>query len=405
MPHPLEAFCRAHEAWLFDLIETLVAIESPTDDKAAVDRCGAELRARAAAAGLRTRVEPRPDAGDHTVIEIGGGRPRVLLVGHVDTVWPLGQLARMPIERRDGRLCGPGVLDMKAGVAMGLLAARAVFETSPPASGTVAMLCTSDEETGSRTSRSLIETEALASDAALVLEPALAGGALKTSRKGIGQYHLGVTGVAAHAGVDPGKGVSAVRELARQILDLERLHDLERGISVNAGVIAGGTRPNVVAAEALAIVDVRAPSLADAARIDEAFRALRPHLAGARLAVTGGFERPPMERSAGVAALYAQAQAAAAELGQSIAEGGTGGGSDGNLTAALGVPTLDGLGAIGDGAHALHEHVEIDRLVPRASLLAVLLSRLLNGAAGSLPRANVRCRAELQLCLCPPRRT
>ena len=153
MPHPLEAFCRAHEAWLFDLIETLVAIESPTDDKAAVDRCGTELRARAALAGLRTRVEARPDAGDHTVLEIGGGRPRVLLVGHVDTVWPLGQLARMPLVRRDGRLCGPGVLDMKAGVAMGLLATRAVFETSSPASGTVAMLCTSDEETGSRTSR------------------------------------------------------------------------------------------------------------------------------------------------------------------------------------------------------------------------------------------------------------
>ena len=194
-----------------------------------------------------------------------------------------------------------------------------------------------------------------------------------------------MTGVAAHAGVDPAKGVSAVRELARQILDLERLHDLERGVSVNAGVIAGGTRPNVVAEEALAIVDVRAPTLADAARVDAAFRALRPHLPGARLAVTGGFERPPMERSAGVAALYAHAQAVAAELGQTIAEGGTGGGFDGNITAALGVPTLDGLGAVGDGAHALHEHVEIARLVPRASLLAALIARLLT-SAGSLPR-------------------
>ena len=219
----------------------------------------------------------------------------------------------------------------------------------------------------------------------LVLEPALAGGALKTSRKGIGQFHLQVSGVAAHAGVDPGKGVSAIRELARQILDLERLHDLERGVSVNAGVIAGGTRPNVVAEEAFAIVDVRAPSLADAARVDAAVRALRPHLAGARLAITGGFERPPMERSVGVAALYAHAQAAAAELGQTVAEGGTGGGSDGNFTAALGVPTLDGLGAVGDGAHALHEHVEIARLVPRTALLAALIARLLT-SAGSLPR-------------------
>jgi glutamate carboxypeptidase len=249
----------------------------------------------------------------------------------------------------------------------------------------VAMLCTSDEETGSRTSRALIEAEARRSDAVLVLEPALAGGALKTSRKGIGQYHLRVTGVAAHAGVDPAKGVSAVRELARQILDLERLHDLERGVSVNAGVIAGGTRPNVVAEEAMAIVDVRAPSLADAARVDEAFHALRPHLTGARLTVTGGFERPPMERSAGVAALYAHAQAAAADLGQTVAEGGTGGGSDGNFTAALGVPTLDGLGAVGDGAHALHEHVEIDRLLPRTALLAALIARVLANAA-ALPR-------------------
>ena len=238
---------------------------------AAAPSCGR----RAGAVGARARVEPRADAGDHTLLEIGGGRPRVLLVGHVDTVWPHGQIAAMPIVRRDGRLHGPGVLDMKMGVAMGLLAARAVFETAPPSSGSVAMLITSDEETGSRTSRALIEAEALASDAVLVLEPALAGGALKTSRKGIGQYRVGVTGVAAHAGVDPAKGVSAIRELARQILDLERLHDLERGISVNAGVVAGGTRPNVVAAEAHAIVDVRAPSLADAATVDAAFRALK----------------------------------------------------------------------------------------------------------------------------------
>jgi glutamate carboxypeptidase len=333
---------------------------------------------------MRMRVEARPDAGDHSVAEIGVGRPRVLLVGHVDTVWPHGQIRRMPLERRDGRLWGPGTLDMKVGVAMGLLATRAVFEALAPAAGSVAMLVTSDEETGSRTSRAVIEREALASDAVLVLEPALAGGPLKTSRKGIGQYHLAVTGVSAHAGVDPGKGVSAIRELARQILALEALHDLERGVSVNVGVVTGGTRPNVVAEEAHAIVDVRAPSLDDAARLDAAVRALRPQLAGARLAVTGGFERPPMERSAGVAALYEHARAAAATLGQTVSEGGTGGGSDGNFTAALGVPTLDGLGAVGDGAHALHEHVELDCLVPRTALLAALIARLLS-PEGALP--------------------
>jgi len=384
MAHPLETFVKNHEAWLHEAIDALVSIESPTSDKAAVDRCGAEFRRIAASIGMRVRVEPRSEAGDHSVVEIGEGRPRILLVGHVDTVWPHGQIARMPLVRKDGKLCGPGTLDMKVGVSMGLLATRAVFETARPASGTIAMLVTSDEETGSDTSRGLIEAEALASDAVLVLEPALAGGPLKTSRKGIGQYQLAVTGVSAHAGVDPGKGVSAIRELARQIIAVEALHDLERGVSVNVGVVSGGTRPNVVAEEAVAIVDVRAPTLDDAARIDAAFRALRPVLPGARLAVTGGFERPPMERSAGVIALYEHAQAAAAELGQTIAEGGTGGGSDGNLTAALGVPTLDGLGGVGDGAHALHEHVLLDTLVPRTSLLAALIARLLS-PAGTLP--------------------
>ena len=384
MTHPLEAFVRTHQSWLHEVIDALVSIESPTDDKAAVDRCGAEFRRRAAAIGMRVRVEARPDAGDHSVVEIGEGRPRILLVGHVDTVWPHGQIARMPLVRRDGRLCGPGTLDMKVGVSMGLLATRAVFETARPASGTVAMLVTSDEETGSDTSRALIEAEALASDAVLVLEPALAGGPLKTSRKGIGQYHLAVTGVSAHAGVDPGKGVSAIRELARQIIAVEALHDLDRGVSVNVGVVSGGTRPNVVAEVAHAVVDVRAPSLEDAARIDQAFQALRPILPGARLVVTGGFERPPMERSAGVVALYEHAQAAAAALGQTVAEGGTGGGSDGNFTAALGVPTLDGLGGVGDGAHAIHEHVELDCLVPRTALLAALIARLLS-PEGVLP--------------------
>ena len=384
MAHPLETFVRNNEVWLHEAIDALVSIESPTSDKAAVDRCGAEFRRLAASIGMRVRVEPRSEAGDHSVVEIGEGRPRILLVGHVDTVWPHGQIARMPLVRKDGKLCGPGTLDMKVGVSMGLLATRAIFETARPASGTIAMLVTSDEETGSDSSRGLIEAEALASDAVLVLEPALAGGPLKTSRKGIGQYQLAVTGVSAHAGVDPGKGVSAIRELARQIIAVEALHDLDRGVSVNVGVVSGGTRPNVVAEEAVAIVDVRAPTLDDAARIDAAFRALRPVLPGARLAVTGGFERPPMERSAGVIALYEHAQAAAAELGQTIAEGGTGGGSDGNLTAALGVPTLDGLGGVGDGAHALHEHVLLDMLVPRTSLLAALIARLLS-PEGTLP--------------------
>jgi glutamate carboxypeptidase len=305
----------------------------------------------------------------------------VLLLGHFDTVWPAGQIARMPCEHRDGRLHGPGVLDMKAGLALGTLATRAMLASGMPRDVRVVMLWTTDEETGSGTSRALVEHEARLSDAVLVLEPALPGGTLKTSRKGCGEFEIAVRGVPAHAGVDPGKGVSAIRELARQILAVETFQDLSQQISVNVGVISGGTRANVVAEEARAIVDVRVPSKAAADRVEASMRALTPHIPGAALSVRGGFSRPPMERTEGVARLFALAADVGATLGQTVTEGGTGGGSDGNFCAALGVPTLDGLGALGDGGHALHEHVLVEALVPRATLLAGLLMRL-TGPAG-----------------------
>ena len=373
---PLADYCQQHESWLLDTIEALVAIESPTNDKTAVNRCGEELATRLTELGGAVRLLAASTAGDHLRAEFGRGSRQVLLLGHFDTVWPVGQLAHMPLTRHGDRLHGPGVLDMKAGIALGMLATRAVFAIAPPSDCRVVMLWTTDEETGSGTSRALLETEASHSEAVLVLEPALPGGSLKTRRKGCGQYEIVVHGEAAHAGVDPGKGVSAIRELARQILNVERLQDLARGISVNTGLISGGTRPNVVAAEARATVDVRAPSRADAEYVDAAIRALTPHIPGSRVVVSGGFERPPMERTEGVARLYALAREVGAELGQPITEGATGGGSDGNFCAALGVPTLDGLGALGDGAHALTEHVEIPSLAPRAALLAALLSRL-----------------------------
>jgi glutamate carboxypeptidase len=374
MTHTLAEYCRQHEGWLIDTIEALVALESPTDDKAAVDRLGRELSRRLEALGGRIMFHDQPVAGHHVRAEFGSGERQVLLLGHFDTVWPVGQLTRMPLVRDADRLHGPGVLDMKAGIAIGMLAVRAWLQTAP--SNRVVMLWTTDEETGSATSRSMLEAEAQKSDAVLVLEPALPGGVLKTRRKGCGQYEIVVQGEAAHAGVDPGKGVSAIRELARQILAVETLQDLSRGVSVNVGLIDGGSRPNVVASHARAVVDVRAPSMSDAARLDESLRALTPHLPGARIEVRGGFERPPMERTAGVASLYALAAEVGRELGQTIDEGATGGGSDGNFCAALGVPTLDGLGAIGDGAHALHEHVVISALAPRAALVAALLLRL-----------------------------
>jgi glutamate carboxypeptidase len=376
MLRDLADYCRDHESWLLETIEALVRLESPTDDKAAVDRCGEELARRLTALGARISFFSHAAAGQHLRAEFGEGERQVLLLGHFDTVWPVGQLGKMPLLRDGDQLRGPGVLDMKAGIALAMLATRAVMTQCRPAGTRIVMLWTTDEETGSATSRALLEREAQNSAAVLVMEPALPGGVLKTSRKGCGQYEIVIHGQAAHAGVDPGKGVSAIRELARQILAIETLHDLSRGVSVNVGIVSGGSRPNVVAPEARAIVDVRAPSRADAERIDAAMRALTPHLSGAVLDVAGGFERPPMERTPGVASLFALARDVGAELDQDIREGSTGGGSDGNFCAALGVPTLDGLGALGDGAHALHEHVLVSALVPRAALVAGLLARL-----------------------------
>jgi glutamate carboxypeptidase len=239
------------------------------------------------------------------------------------------------------------------------------------------MLWTTDEEIGSTTSRALIEAEAARSEAVLVFEPSLPGGALKTSRKGVGRFELAVKGISAHAGLDPGKGVSAIHEMARQVLAIERLQNLTRGMTVNVGVVSGGTRVNVVAEEARATIDARAVTIADANDITRVMRGLAPQLKGASVTVTGGFERPPLERGDGVVKLFEIAKGVAAGLGQSLNEGAAGGGSDGNFTAALGIPTLDGIGAVGDGAHAVHEHVEIDRLAPRAALIAGVLDRLM----------------------------
>lgn len=376
MPTFLE-FCEARRDWLLETIEALVRLESPSTDKTAVDRCGRDLARRLAALGARVETLPSADAGDHLRAELGEGDRQVLLLAHFDTVWPVGQLERMPLRREDGRLHGPGTFDMKAGLSIAMLAARALFESGRPPAGRVVLLCTTDEEIGSHTSRAIIEAEARRSEAVLVLEPSLAGGAVKTSRKGCGQFELTVRGVSAHAGIEPGKGASAVHELAHQIVAIEALQDVERGVSVNVTVVAGGDRANVIPARATAVVDVRVPTMGDADRLEAAFRSLTPRLAGTSVEVTGGLNRPPLERGDGVGRLYALAREVAGQLGHDLAEGGTGGGSDGNFTAALGVPTLDGLGAIGAGAHALHEHVEIDSLPWKAALVAGLVARIL----------------------------
>jgi glutamate carboxypeptidase len=369
-------FCRAERAWLIETIETLVRLESPTTDKTAVDRCGREIAARLERLGARVERLPRADRGDHVLARFGCGASQILLLGHFDTVWPVGQLDRMPLVHSNGRLHGPGVFDMKAGIAVGMLATRALLEAGVPLPRQVVMLWTSDEEVGSGTSRAAIEEEARRSEAVLVLEPALPGGAVKTARKGCGTYEVVVRGVAAHAGIDPGQGANAVHELGRQIVRIQELQDLRRGVSVQVTQVAGGSRTNVIPDEARASVDVRVPTASDAALVDAALRQLIPADGRTPVEVTGGVNRPPLERTAGVARLYDQARRIAGQLGQELGEGSTGGGSDGNFTAALGTPTLDGLGAIGDGAHALHEHVELDALPDRAALIAGLLGTI-----------------------------
>lgn len=369
--------CLRAESQIVRLARDLVAEESPSTDRDALERCAGVLLSRLADAGASVeRVDAGPSAA-HVLADWSGGGPPVLLVGHFDTVWPVGQLARMPLEEKDGKLFGPGVLDMKAGLAIGITAARVLASEWPAASRPrVRLLATADEEIGSATSRAAIESLARESAAVLVLEPALPGGAVKTARKGVGEFELGVDGISSHAGADPGAGASAVHELARQITAIAALSDPGRGLTVNVGVVEGGTRSNVVAERARAWIDVRIARIEDAARIEHALAGLRPADSRVKLTVTGRINRPPMERTAGVARLYDLAREVAGGMGRALAEGATGGASDGNFTAALGVPTLDGLGAVGEGPHALHEHVVIKELGPRAALVAGLLARL-----------------------------
>jgi len=360
--------------WIATTLRDLVLIESPSDDKPSVDLAMAFAAGLAAPLGGRIKLHKQKRFGDILELRFGPARSRrepILLLGHLDTVWPLGTLKTMPWREREGRFFGPGVFDMKAGVTMALAAIRALGQVSRP----ITLLLNSDEEVGSPVSRPITERLALASSAVLVLEPAQ-GLACKTARKGIADYRLHVTGVAAHSGVDFARGHSAILELARLLQTVAGFTEPRLGRTVNPGVISGGTRSNVVAQDAYAEIDVRIAKAADAARVERLFRGLRcadPHCT---LEVTGGLNRPPMERKPGTVALYKQARKLAAELGFDLDEAATGGGSDGNFTAALGIPTLDGLGAVGEGAHATHESVVIDHLVPRTALLAALLASI-----------------------------
>ena len=363
---------------LVKTIRELVEIESPSDNKPACDRIGLFLAKKFESIGGRARIHPATEFGDNLQIDFPGRdkvKP-VLLLGHFDTVYPMGALTTMPCRIDGGRLFGPGVLDMKSGITLMWYAIQALQAWHGPLPRPVTVLLVSDEEVGSSSSRKITEALAKESAAVLVLEPAAGtSGAVKTARKGVGDYTLTVTGVAAHAGLDPGKGHSAIVELARQIGVITKMNDLRRGVSVNPGVIRGGTRTNVIAAEASVEIDVRIKAASQARALDRKMQALKAFDRHCKLKIEGGINRMPMERNAGVAALYQKAKSIASQLHWKLEEAAVGGGSDGNFTAALGIPTLDGMGGVGAGAHALHEHIVIDELPRRALLLAAMIER------------------------------
>jgi glutamate carboxypeptidase len=379
--HPFLAFAEAKQPAIVAFIRELARCESPSDQPQAVNRLVNLLAARLDGA-VNVKTLPGGRFGHHLRCEfkLAGAKSdqgKILVLAHSDTVWPLGTLAQMPLREEQGRLWGPGVLDMKSGIAFFIFAIHTLRMLEVPTRRNIVFQVNSDEEVGSETSREFTEEAARQSAVALLLEPGTGlKGKLKTARKGVGDYTVTVKGRASHAGVDFEAGASAVIELARQIPKIAAFSNLKQGITVNPGVISGGTRTNVVAAEARAEVDIRIAKTKDAAVLDKKFRSLRPVDKRCSIHVEGGLNRPPMERSPAIKSLFQKARACATEIGVRLEESATGGASDGNFTAALGVPTLDGLGGVGEGAHAANESILLDRIADRTALLAMLLSRL-----------------------------
>lgn len=388
--HPLLQWAVTQRDRIIADIGQLVELESPSNNKQAVDRCGEHIRQRFTELGGQVEVHAQRNFGDQLQINFPSvprvrkanlgtspNRKPILLLGHYDTVWDLGTLQKMPFRNANGRLWGPGVFDMKSGIALALYAIEALLQTSDGLPRPVTVLLNPDEEIGSDVSRKVTERLAKKSAAVLVLEPAQGlDGKVKTARKGVGDFTVKVAGVAAHSGLDFEKGQNAVVELSRQIDRIAGFTDLARGLTVSANVIRGGTKGNVVPAEASADIDVRIGKLKDGPVIEKKFRSLRPFNRKCQIEVTGGINRPPLERTKAVAALYELARGICNELGSDLGEAAVGGGSDGNFTGALGVPTLDGLGAVGEGAHAANESVLIRELPRRVALIVELIKRI-----------------------------
>jgi glutamate carboxypeptidase len=375
---PFLPYLRKRLPQMLETLRELTLLESPSLEKEPADRCCEFLAEQWLRHGTIVQILKQKHRGDHLRVvwkpPEGRAKSEVLVLGHYDTVYPTGTLPNMPFRVSAGKAYGPGTFDMKAGIVQALFALEAIRECQTPVQKRLVFLWTSDEEIGSESSRKLIEEEAGRSDAVFVLEPSLGPrGLLKTSRKGVGEAELIVHGRASHAGLAPEKGINAVHELAAQIGRLEKWNDLRRGVTINADIVSGGSRANVIADRAQATLDLRAWRHADMRALEKRLHSLKPMHRGAKLEIRGGFDRPPLERQHS-AALFARAKAIARELGFPLGEAAAGGGSDGNFTAALGIPTLDGLGAVGDGAHATHEHVVVNTMPQRAALLAALLT-------------------------------
>ena len=356
-----------------NLLEAMVNMDTPSPDKNLVDRFARFVASQFQNMGGHVDFIPAERFGDHLRVRFDGpSAGRLLLLGHTDTVFAAGDAARRPFHIQNNRAMGPGVFDMKAGIVL-MWAAIRVLGTLPRP---ITILLTSDEDVGSPSSREWIEKEAGLAAAVLVFEPSLPGGALKTTRKGVGRFTIKAVGRAAHAGIDPTRGLNAIEEIAHQVLRLQGLSEPSKGTTVTVGVVQGGTRVNVVPAEAAVEIDVRITNNEEAARITEVIRGLQPQLPGATLQIRGGINRPPMERTTDTIRLFEIARDVGKELGITLDEGSTGGASDGNFTSALGIPTLDGLGPIGDGAHSLDEFVEVASLPERAALVAGLIRKI-----------------------------
>jgi glutamate carboxypeptidase len=358
-------------------LRRLVELESPSADEAGLRAAAADFAAQLSAAGATIETVDEPGVGEHVIGRIKGrsdGTP-ILVLGHLDTVHPVGSFdPTFGVD--DGRARGPGTFDMKGGWACMLEALYRLAAAGARPGRPVTVLATCDEETGSDSSRPLIEALAADAGTVLVLEPPLPDGEAKTRRKGVGWYTIHVEGRSSHAGLAPGDGVNAVLELSHQVVAASALADPRAGTTITPGVIRGGTTANVVPERASATLDVRFTTLAEGDRVNRALGELDAVLPGARVEVSGGMNRPPMERTPAIAALFERARELAAEAGWELGEGGSGGASDGSITAALGVPTLDGLGPVGGGAHAADEHVRVDDLARRVRLYARLLDTL-----------------------------